>query len=216
MHTLKRPTLTVPCTLLLVTATLLLNACGGGSSTSATEKSSSARADARPAHQSTALATGPGARRDTVTKGVVVHRPIDGTGGAEINDDNPGVADTGNGSEPGKLNPCTLVSQGAAGAILGGAVDTPQEAPLGPTCIYKRSGSAKFVTIAVESVTFSTIKHRVRNSSQVTLDGRTVYCGDYGQEIAFAPLAKGHTLEVTASCNVGAQFVVKALPLLRG
>jgi hypothetical protein len=219
MHTLKRPILTLPCTLLLLLGTLLLNACGGSSSTSthtATQKPSSARADGQPAHRSTALATGPGAHRDTVTNGVVVHRPIDGTGGAEINDDNPGIADSGRGPVPGKLNPCTLVSQGAAGTILGGAVDPPQEAPLGPTCIYRRSGSTAFITLAVESIAFSTIKHQVRNPSQVSLDGRTVYCGDYGQAIAFAPLAKGQTLEVTASCKMGAQFVVKALPLLAG
>lgn len=219
MHTLKRPLLIVPGILLLVAAVLLLNACGGSSASvnTSTEKlSSAARATGHSAHRSTTLATGPGAHHDTVTQGVVVHRPIDGTGGSEINDDNPGVADTGKGSEPGKLNPCTLISQGAAGAILGGAVATPQEAPLGPTCIYRRSGSKTLVTMAVESIAFSTIKHQVRNSSQVSLDGHTVYCGDYGQEIAFAPLAKGHTLEVTASCKVGAQFVVKALPQLAG
>ena len=52
-------------------------------------------------------------------------------------------------------NPCTLVSRAEAQAILGRPIDTPVDAPLGPTCIYQLVGTRNLVTLTAESIDFS-------------------------------------------------------------
>ena len=137
-------------TLAIAGTTALLAACGGSSSTQragattgadsttsvharvATTRASAAEAAATEAAK---------AHRDIVTTGVVTHHPLHGTGGSEINDDNPGNADVGSNPAAGEENPCKLVSQAQAQAIVGRPVAAPQEAPLGPTCIYQPVGA---------------------------------------------------------------------------
>src|SRR5205823_14122679 len=51
-------------------------------------------------------------------------------------------------------NPCTLVSLAEAPSFTGGAIAGRVEAPLGPTCIYARKGSAPRFPLAIESVNF--------------------------------------------------------------
>jgi hypothetical protein len=208
--------------LLVLAAALLLAACGGSSSTSSTSSSSAitsavaqntgVRSRVRPAART---------RPDPVTSGVVTHRPLHGTGGGEINDDNPGNADapahdsdTDVRPAGAPRNPCTLVSSAQAQAILGTPVETPTEAPLGPTCIYRAAGAHSFVTVAVEAVDLATVSAHLRNRTQLAVGDRTAYCGTYGQPTVFVPLASGRVLAVTASCAVGAKFAATALPQL--
>lgn len=153
------------------------------------------------------------AHPDPVTNGVIIHKPQRGTGGAEINDDNPGRADVGDQPAAGR-NPCTLVSRAEAQMILGKAIGSPVEAPLGPTCIYRPAGAKRFVTLTVESIDFARVRAQIRNRTQLDVGGRTGYCGTYGQPTVFVPLAGGRVLTVTASCAIGARFAAEAVSRL--
>lgn len=207
--------------LLVLSATLLLAACGGSSSTGSDSAPSSQsvpaagldHSAAKRASHSTATTR---ANPDTVTNGVVTHRPAPGTGGGEINDDNPGRADSGSGTTSGRLNPCALVSKAQAQAIIGRAIAAPVEAPLGPTCIYRTQDAKSMVTLTVELLDFSKVKSQMRNRTQLAIGGHTAYCGDYGQQVTYVPLAGGRVLNVTASCTVGARFAAKALNRIPG
>lgn len=194
-------------TLVLASASLLA-ACGSSSSTSSTTTSADQNTGIRSrAHRTTQ------AHPDPITDGVVKHRPQHGTGGAEINDDNPGHADVGNQAATGH-NPCTLVSRAQAQAILSTAIDSPVEAPLGPTCIYRPAGGSSLITMTVESADFTTISTHIRHRTQLAVGGHTAYCGTYGQPTVFVPLASGRVLTITASCTVGTKFAATALPRL--
>ena len=59
---------------------------------------------------------------------------------------------------PVENDPCTLVSQAQAQAIIGKPIGTPQEAPLGPTCIYRPVGAKSFITMTVESTNFAALR----------------------------------------------------------
>jgi len=137
-----------------------------------------------------------------------------GTGGNEINDDNPGIADSGNGKLVNQLDPCTLVSRSEAQAIIGGQIAAPQEAPLGPTCIYQSLGTESPVTLAVESIDFAKVSPLIHHRIRVTAAGHNAYCGDYGRPTTFVPLKGGRVLNIAAACRIGAQFATKALPRL--
>jgi len=138
-----------------------------------------------------------------------------GTGGGAVNDDNPGKSDSGRGqATAGQTYPCKLVSKAEAQAIIGEPIATPQEAPLGPTCIYQPLGAKSFITLAVETVDFAKTKSQIRHLSRVMVRGRTAYCGDYGRPTTFVPLAGGRVLNITAPCALGARFAAKAVPRL--
>lgn len=217
MPTRFRPCAKPLCAIGLSAAALLIAACGGSSSTrsattpivhSAATTSQSATASKSIPYADTK------AGRDVVSTGVVTHRPLNGTGGGEINDDNPGRADTGGHSATGRSDPCTLVSRAQAQAIVGKPIGAPVDAPLGPTCIYQPAGAKSFITVAVESIDFSTIKPLIHNRTQSTIDGRAAYCGTYGQPTTFVPLSNGRTLDIAAPCSVGVRFAAEALPRL--
>ncbi len=144
--------------------------------------------------------------------GAVVQHPKRGTGGDEINDDNPGVADSGSGSATGQLDPCTLVSRAQAQAILGHPIEAPQEAPLGPTCIYQPVGARSFVTITVEAIDLAKIEPDIRGRKQLNVAGHAAYCGQYGQPTTLVAVGRGRVLSITAPCVVGARFAAEALP----
>jgi hypothetical protein len=180
------------CACPLVAATLLAGACG-----SQTTTVSSGRAHA-----------------DTVTNGVVTHRPMRGTGGATVNDESSGRADRGVRTAAGQLNPCTLVTQAQAQAILGRPIETPQEAPQGPTCIYQPHGLKDAITLTVESIDFAKIKPQIRHGARVEVRNHPAYCGDYGQPTTLVPLPGGRVLSVTAPCALSTRFAAAALPRL--
>lgn len=158
-----------------------------------------------------AAATVAAKARDTVTQGVAVHRPLHGTGGDEINDDNPGNADSGSSPAAGQNDPCKLVPKATAQAILAKPILAPQEAPLGPTCIYQPLGERTFVALSVETIDFAQVKPHIRSRVHVEVDGRTGYCGTYGQPTIFVPLGRGKVLTVTAPCSVATRFAAEAL-----
>ncbi len=208
MSILFKPGVKPLCVIPLVLAAALLAACGSSSSTpSATTSTAQTAAIRSRAHRTTQ------AHPEPVTNGVLTQRPRHGTGGAEINDDNPGRADVGGQPAAGR-DPCTLVSKAQAQAIVGKPIDTPMEAPLGPTCIYRPVGAKSFITVTVESANFAALSAHIHNRTRLDVSGHTAYCGTYGQPTAFVPLASGRVLTITAPCAIGAQFAATALPRL--
>jgi hypothetical protein len=203
------------CAPMLLGSMLLLSACGGSSSNHpAVAANVASSAHSSPSATATAPAGAP-APRDPVSTGVVVHKPLHGTGGREINDDNPGNADSGNQSAPGTSNPCALVSRAQAQAILHAPVEAPEEAPLGPTCIYQPRGAKSFVTMTIEPTSFAKVERLIRKRSQFSVGGHTAYCGIYGQLTTFVPLSSGRYLDITASCDVGRLFAEEAVSRLK-
>jgi len=191
------------CALVLAVSATLLSACGGSSG---------------DAHGSSTASTAVGttkARRDVVKDSAAVQRPLRDTGGSEVNDDNPGSADSGDDdASTADTNPCRLVTRAQAQAILGTPVAAPQEAPLGPTCIYQPTGGGAQVTLAVQAISLARLKPRIRHRRKIVVSGRTGYCGTYGQPTTFVALADGSVLSVTASCQVGRVFAAAALTRL--
>jgi len=179
-------------------AVLSLSACGGGSSTS----------------PPLAPAVKNAVHHDPVSGGTVAQQPMRGTGGAEINDDNPGAADSGKGTGTAHIDPCTLVSRAHAQAIIGKPIANPQEAPLGPTCIYQALHSQDSVTLAVESVDFARLRSQIRQKAKITVAGHTAYCGVYGRPTTFVLLSGGRVLNVGAPCDIGLRFATEAVARL--
>ena len=222
-------------------AALLIAACGGSSSSTPASSSSTPSANATAGTSGAPQTTANGKKakgskssdhaathsqpvvksHDVVTHGNPIHRPVHGTGGASHNDDNPGLADTGgpqrHKGQPiaGQVDPCTLVSQSEARSIVGGPMEVPLEAPLGPTCIYQASGHKRSITLAVESINFSQVKRHITHTKQVVVQGRSAYCGNYGQPTTFVPLSGNQVLTVTAPCSEGKLFAARALPRLK-
>jgi hypothetical protein len=200
----------LPCVIPLAAVALLIAACGGSSSTrsAAARVGRSASGEAIP-YKAAQI------HRDVVRNGLVTHRAMRGTGGAEINDDNPRRADSGNETARSQ-NPCTLVSRAQARAIVGRPIAAPVEAPLGPTCIYRPAGAKNFIILTVESIDFATIRAHIRNRTRFDVGGHTAYCGTYGQPTTFVPLAGGRrVLSITAPCAIGSRFAAKALSRLK-
>jgi hypothetical protein len=182
-------------------AAMLLTACGGGSST-ATVSADHPPVQVRPIPRPL------GAGADIVSSshsGPVKARTPAGA-----------VDDEVNASGAKALNPCTLVSRAEAQAILGKPVGEPVSAPQGPTCIYKPQGTTRVVTLAVESLHFSTIKpqSQLRDRMSVTVGGHTAYCGVAGTPTMILLLPAGRFLDVTAPCPLAAAFAAKALARL--
>ncbi len=199
----------------LVCVTALATACGSSSPTSSSTTSADAGTTTGTAATTPTTTTPrkPPHSHDTVGP-TVVHKPYPGTGGAEINDDNPGGADIGTKQKKaGVLNPCALVTRKQAEAILAEPVSAPQYAPLGPTCIYQPRRSKGFVTISLATGSAGDVG-RLQKRTTVKAGGRTAYCGFYGQELVLVPLGNGHTLSVAAPCTVGTKLASAALDSL--
>ncbi len=201
-----------------------LAACGGASTPAST---SSATRNATSVQSASAQAAGTGATsgatadsgsphlqgaagRDTVSRGNPVRRPSRGTGGDEINDDNPGRADSGNGSATGP-DPCKLVTRAQAQAILGAPIAAPTEAPLGPTCIYESRGRGQQITLDIEVLDFVKIRSKIHDTIRAVVANRVAYCGRYGRPTTFVPLAHGQVLNIAAPCAIGMRFAETAV-----
>jgi len=180
----------------LASVTLALGACGGSSN------DATGTASAKLGH-------------DTVTNGVVTHKPLHGTGGSEANDDNPGSADTGDGAKSTVRGPCALVSAAAAEAIVGQPLKPPEEAPQGPTCIYAASHGGGLVTLAVEPLELGQILPHTKKLVRGNVGAHASYCGVYGQPNTYVKLSHGLVLSVSASCSVGERFALEAVKHLR-
>jgi hypothetical protein len=110
------------------------------------------------------------------------------------------------------VDPCTLVSVSEAEAITGGPIARRVEAPLGPTCIYRRGGSKGDITLAVESISISQVTRQMpKQSSPVMVRRHRGYCVKLGAQMLFIPLSKGHLLNVAAPCAIARRFAAVAL-----
>jgi hypothetical protein len=119
------------------------------------------------------------------------------------------------GSKPrSRFTPCNLVTKAQAGAIVGAPLQDPLEAPQGPTCIYRSQDGKRFVTLAVQSVPFSKLKHQMHKRQQVTVSNKTAFCGMLGQPILYVPLSGRRVLSVAAPCQVARKFAARAVPRL--
>jgi hypothetical protein len=119
------------------------------------------------------------------------------------------------GSKPrSRFTPCNLVTKAQAGAIVGAPLQDPLEAPQGPTCIYRSQDGKRFVTLAVQSVAFSKLKHQMHKRQQVTVSNKTAFCGMLGQPILYVPLSGSRVLSVAAPCQVARKFAARAVPRL--
>jgi hypothetical protein len=207
----RKPLVWLCCALLPALAALLIAACG--SSSSATSSSATSAADGGPS-ASVSSTSGHSHRRSTprdiVSTGTIAQRPLRGTGGSEANDENRSRTESANGTAAGP-NPCALVSKAQAQTIVGGPIATPQEAPLGPTCIYQARGGKETITVAVESLEFAKIRSKIHGTMRATMGGHTAYCGDYGRPTTFVPLTQGKVLNVSAPCAIGTRFAEQAL-----
>ena len=121
--------------------------------------------------------------------------------------DNDEVSETG--AEP--VEPCSLVSHRRAAAILGGSVRVSQE-PQGPTCVYAMRGSAKQVTLVVESTRLASLRKHARKADPVRVAGHTGWCLHYESSSIAVPLAGGRVLHAMGPCAEAARFAALALP----
>lgn len=201
--------------------TLALAACGGsGPTTTRSTTAASASASSQPASAAgAATAAKPPIHRAVVSRHVVRHPPprgaIPGAASGEAGGVGSGEASVRHDLAAGSLevantNPCALVPAAQAQAILGGHVSA-QEAPLGPTCIYQSSDHRNFVTLSVQVAALAQLKPHIRNLTKLEVDGRTGYCGVYGQATVFVPITNRRILTIAAPCDIGRNFAAKAL-----
>jgi hypothetical protein len=114
-----------------------------------------------------------------------------------------------------RFTPCNLVTRAEAGAILGGPIAEPVEAPQGPTCIYRSDNArAAFVTVAVQKLALDRARRQVRDRHEVRVGGRRALCGTHGQPVLYLKMSRGRVLNVTAPCDVATRFARKAAPRL--
>jgi hypothetical protein len=114
-----------------------------------------------------------------------------------------------------RFSPCNLVTKDEAATILGASIETPFEAPQGPTCIYKGRAGSPFVTVAVQELDFAQVERRLRKRQRVDVAGRTAYCGSYGRETLYVPLDGKRVLSISSRCDVALKFAQRAIPRLR-
>jgi hypothetical protein len=111
---------------------------------------------------------------------------------------------------PSAKRPCSLVTRTQASAIIGGPIVEPLEAPQGPTCIYRTAKGKPYVTLAVQTVDFASLKKQIRDARKVSVSGWSAYCGTYGRQMLYLPLSGGRVLSVAAPCGTATRFAAKA------
>jgi hypothetical protein len=193
---------------------LALGACGGDAKPQAAPGSEANPLTAtRPGEVSAPAASGSSAHAQGQGSKVPAGEPS--TGAAK--DQAPGyqaLVDRQTAKPRHRFTPCNLVTGKEAQGIVGKAMQTPIEAPQGPTCIYRSQDGNRFITVALQNVEFGKIKRQIQRPSRVTVSSRTAYCGSYGQPMLYVPLAKGQVLSIAGPCAVAKKFAVKALPQL--
>ena len=116
------------------------------------------------------------------------------------------------GSKPrSRFTPCNLVSKAQAQAIVGLPLRDPLEAPRGPTCIYRSRDGKRLITLAVQSLDFSTLKRRIHGRQPVSVANRSAFCGTLGAPVLYVELPRRRVLSVAARCEVGRQFATAAV-----
>lgn len=112
--------------------------------------------------------------------------------------------------------PCTLVSRAAAQSLMGTPIIEPVEAPQGPTCIYRTKSGERFVTLSVQTVSFTQLRAQMRRPRRIDVSDRVGYCGRLGQPMLYVPLSAGRVLSISAPCALAGRFAAKAIPRLPG
>lgn len=106
---------------------------------------------------------------------------------------------TGRSSPP--LNPCTLVTLSAAQGVVH-AIGSATEAPLGPTCIFKRLDAKRSITLSVGPMSFAKVTEGIKNSTPVTVGKYSGVCGTRGPETLYLSLGSNRVLNVIAPCDI--------------
>lgn len=112
------------------------------------------------------------------------------------------------------FSPCNLVSQRRAEAIIGRTIQTPLEAPQGPTCIYRTKDNTRFVTVLVQQSRYAAVRRQLRRATQLSVEGHTAYCGTLGQPVLYVPLSGTRLLTISAPCTVAKAFAATAVQKL--
>ena len=112
--------------------------------------------------------------------------------------------------------PCSLVSRAQAAAIVDEKIAKPQEAKLGPTCIYRYGDQNKMVTLAVQTRPTKALAREIGKSDAIKVSRKSGFCGRRGQPTLYVPLSGTQVLSVTAPCETAKQFAAHALMKLNG
>jgi hypothetical protein len=113
------------------------------------------------------------------------------------------------------LDPCRLVTQSQAAKILQTQLLAPQEAPLGPTCVYRATRQAVVVAVSVTSKPISQVSKQ-SGLTESSAQGRTMYCTSHGSPTLYAGIGASTVLTITGACPVAQQFAIAALKALQG
>lgn len=174
--------------LALLTA-LLLSACGSSSDSSHIVSSQDPVSDSN--QPSVPQPTWPGPNTETSTPS------------------GPGTSSE-TGEAAAQANPCALVSDREAAAILGGSVNTTLGRQ-GPTCIYQPEGSGPQMTLVVERTSLNGLKRDAASATPMQLGGAAGWCLHYGSAAVVASLPDGNVLHVTGPCGLASRFAAQAL-----
>jgi hypothetical protein len=190
---------------------LALGACGGDAKPQAAPGSEANPLTAtRPGEVSAPAASGSSAHAQGQGSKVPAGEPS--TGAAK--DQAPGyqaLVDRQTAKPRHRFTPCNLVTGKEAQGIVGKAMQTPIEAPQGPTCIYRPRTGKELIALAIQDASFAKIKRQIDDLRQVDVSDRAAYCGTYGQPVLYVPLGAGRLLSVNAECDIARGFAVKAL-----
>jgi hypothetical protein len=110
-----------------------------------------------------------------------------------------------------QTDPCTYVSAGQAASILRVSSVKVQDAPLGPTCIFKPKGAKTEVTLAVEVLRLSSEVHVMKHVTKLSISGHAAYCGTLGGALLLVALTPADVLVVSAPCTEARAFATTAL-----
>jgi hypothetical protein len=67
------------------------------------------------------------------------------------------------------------------------------------------------VAVAFQTLDFDKLKTKVGRPQRVKIAGKVAYCGNYGQQMLYAPLAGGTVLTIAAPCAQAQRFAQAAL-----
>lgn len=115
---------------------------------------------------------------------------------------------------PSADRPCSLVTKAQAREIIGVPIVEPLEAPQGPTCIYQTASGKPYVTLTVQKTSMAMLRDQMSDTKEVSVAGRTAYCGDLGGPVLHLPLSDDRVLSVAATCAMGQRFAAAAVSRL--
>jgi hypothetical protein len=105
------------------------------------------------------------------------------------------------------------VTKAEAASALHTALQSADEAPLGPTCVFESSAGAVIATLTIEHGNFEQqVQPRATSVAQAAVAGRTTYCGTLGQPMLWAPLSGSEIFVVTARCDAARALAALVLP----